>query len=791
MTTLGITGYSDRISVQPGQTIQFYVHSERNESYRADIVRLIHGDTNPDGPGYKEEEIVTSVSGEYPGRHQAVHAGSYICVPHDARFDISSFTLMALVLPTTPTKGVQGIITKWSGPEETGYGLFIDDQGELAVRIGRGDGVVEQLSSGKPLFRKVWYLVAASFDAASGHMTLVQEPIVTSTNTGHGMRFIHPIEETRATVERSGSPQTPAPNDCPVLIAAATTRAHSGRHICGGHFSHVHSPIEIPEHEAKFNGRIERPAIANRVLNRAEIERVLQGPRPLPTELRPALVAAWDFAANIVPNASSTQVLDDSLHRLHGHCINMPSRGMPGHNWTADHMSFTAAPQEYGAIHFHDDAVDDARWEIDFALTVPEDLKSGVYAARLRLDGQDTPGSEDYIPFFVRPPAGRPTARIAVIIPTASYMAYANENLSADSQVAQLLTGRVPLMQPGDLLLQEKDGYGYGTYTVHSDGWGVHISSRLRPILNMRPKYTHVLSPSVWQLNADLHLTDWLEAMAFDFDVHTDEDLQREGVELLKQYRVVLTCHHPEYCSEEMLDAYEAYQQQGGRWLYLAANGFYWCTVFHPDNPALIEVRKGDNGTRAWTISPGEYCNAFDGKHGGLWRVRGRNMSKLTGVSFTSFGLTASSYYRRAPDSFRSECAWMFEGIGEDEPIGNFGLVGGGAAGLELDRYDLELGTPHNAFLLAHSEGHNDIFVTVSEESTFNARGYFAAGGTGDQNPYIRADIVYFKTPNDGAVFSASSMAWCGSLSHNNYDNNVSRLTANVIRGFLQDGPLP
>ena len=146
----------------------------------------------------------------------------------------------------------------------------------------------------------------------------------------------------------------------------------------------------------------------------------------------------------------------------------MPSRGMPGHNWTADHMSFTVAPQEYGAIHFHDDAVDDARWEVDFEFPVPEDLKSGVYAARLRLGGQDTPGSEDYIPFIVRPPAGRPTAKIAVIIPTASYMAYANENLSADSQVAQLLTGRVPLMQPGDLLLQEKDGYGYGTYTVHS-----------------------------------------------------------------------------------------------------------------------------------------------------------------------------------------------------------------------------------------------------------------------------------------------------------------------------------
>ena len=790
MTTLGVTGYSDRISVQPGQTIRFYVHSERSESYQADIIRLIHGDTNPDGPGYKEEEIETMVTGEYPGRHQAVHAGSYICVPHDAQFDLSSFTLMALIFPTMP-KGIQGIVTKWSEPDETGYGLFIDEQGKLALWIGRGTGAVERFSSGKPMFRKVWYLAAANFNATTGKVRLFQQPIVTSTNSGHGMRLVHPIEETSTEVDLRGSPQVPATNDCPILIAAATIQAHSGRYICGGHFKHILSPVEIPEHGAKFNGRIERPAIANRVLERAEIESVLRGPRPLPTDLRPAVVASWDFAANIVPNAASTQVLDDSLHRLHGHCINLPARGMPGHNWTSDYMSFAAAPQEYSAIHFHDDAVDDARWDVDFELTIPETMKSGVYAARLRLGGRVTAGSEDYIPFFVRPPTGKPTAKIAVIIPTASYMAYANENLSADSQVAQLLTGRVPLMQPGDLLLQEKDGYGYGTYTVHSDGWGVHFSSRLRPILNMRPKYSHVLSPSVWQLNADLHLTDWLETMEFDFDIHTDEDLQLEGVELLKQYRVVLTCHHPEYCSEEMLDAYEAYQEQGGRWLYLAANGFYWCTVFHPDNPGIIEVRKGDNGTRAWTMNPGEYCNAFDGKHGGLWRVRGRNMSKLTGVSFTSFGLTASSYYRRAPDSFRPECSWMFEGIGEDEPIGNFGLVGGGAAGLELDRYDLELGTPHNALLLAHSEGHNDIFVTVSEESTFNARGYFAAGGTGDQNPYIRADMVYFKTPNDGAVFSASSMAWCGSLSHNNYDNNVSRLTENVIRGFLKDGPLP
>jgi N,N-dimethylformamidase len=82
------------------------------------------------------------------------------------------------------------------------------------------------------------------------------------------------------------------------------------------------------------------------------------------------------------------------------------------------------------------------------------------------------------------------------------------------------------------------------------------------------------------------------------------------------------------------------------------------------------------------------------------------------------------------------------------------------------------------------------MFVSVSEESTFNARGYCAAG-TGETNPNIRADIVYYKTPNDGAVFSVGSMSWTGSLSHNNYENNVSQIMQNVINGFIKDGPLP
>ena len=45
----------------------------------------------------------------------------------------------------------------------------------------------------------------------------------------------------------------------------------------------------------------------------------------------------------------------------------------------------------------------------------------------------------------------------------------------------------------------------------------------------------------------------------------------------------------------------------------------------------------------------------------------------------------------------------------------------------------------------------------------------------GDQNDRVRADLAFGETPAGGALFATSSIAWCGVLSHNAYDNNVSR----------------
>ena len=288
-----------------------------------------------------------------------------------------------------------------------------------------------------------------------------------------------------------------------------------------------------------------------------------------------------------------------------------------------------------------------------------------------------------------------------------------------------------------------------------------------------------------WQFPADLSIIGWLEAMAYDYEVLTDEDLHREGLAALAPYKCVLTGSHPEYFSEPMLDASEDYIESGGRLLYMGGNGFYWCVGFRDDQPWIMEVRKLDSGSRAWEAKPGEHYLQTTGEKSGLWKNRGRPPQKILGVGFTAEGFEESRPFRRMPDSYHRTVSWIMDGV-EGEVFGDFGLARGGAAGVELDRYDLKLGTPPHTKILASSGGHSDNYILVVEDVVYMHPGF---GGT--QEPKVRADVTYYTAPNHGAVFSTGSIAWGSALPHNNYDNNVSRITRNVVDAFLKDGPLP
>ena len=575
----------------------------------------------------------------------------------------------------------------------------------------------EAVSAGEPLHTRQWYAVRASFDAGTGTLSVTQTPLGSS---GNG--------ESRQTATAEGPIATGS-----ISVAALVRNGEASRH---------------------FNGKIESPAIFGSEQSDEE-----------------ALLARWDFARDI----SSARILDTGPYGLNGRLLNLPARAMTGSAWDGSEMCFRHAPDHYGAIHFHDDDIYDFGWETDFSFTIPEDMPAGIYAARIEC-GEDY----DAIPFFVCPAKGKRGSDLCILVSTFTYSVYGN-HARPDFGPEWKEEFRAWNAYPHNPA--EHTEYGLSTYNYHSDGSGICHASHRRPLFNMRPGYvTFGYGPGSRHrhFQADSHLTAWLHAKGFDFDIVTDQELHDEGAAALEGYKALVTGSHPEYHTAETLDAIQQFRDGGGNFAYLGGNGFYWRVALHESEPGAIEIRRAEAGIRAWAAEPGEYYNAFDGQYGGLWRRNGRPPQKLAGVGFSAQGQFEGSYYRRNPN-LDSDAEWVFEGIG-DEILGDFGLSGGGAAGFELDRADTRLGTPEGVHILASSEGHSETFVLVPEEHLTHIT--TLPGQPMDE--LIRADMIWFKTPGGGEVFSTGSITFCGSLPHNNFDNNVSTLLGNVLRRFLQ-----
>ena len=761
-----IVGYADQVSAAPGDTVRFMVSCDGAPSFQAQLVRLIHGDLHGDGPGFKETEIDdATLNGRHRGRKQDTYPGSYTRIPASPDLDsLQSLTLQVHVWATTPEADrEQAIMAKWSDDEERGWALFLRPDGRLAFKCGTGASV-ETIEAGAPLVTGLWYSITLTFDGTGRTVRLVQRALPGSYNSR--LAFRDPSGAFDARSDAQFTAELPATVGIPLTLAAwSQIRLGSGREVAA----------------AFFNGKLDRPRIASRAVAMEDAVAMVHNPT-----LVGDVLAAWDFGLNITSQGirDFATIYDVTTNRRHGELINMPMRGATGHNWDSTEHCYRHAPGQYGAIHFHDDDLVDCRWEPTITWTVPPELPSGVYALRVRAVIQDT-DEEDYLVFFVRPPAGVRRAKIAYIAPTASYLAYANDQMAADVAFIEMLAGAVPHMGEHDLARHQHREYGSSMYDVHNDGSGVCYSSWLRPLLTVRPKYRHSAS-RVWQFNADLHLIDWFDRFGFEVDVVTDHDLEREGLGLLRGYKVAVTGSHPEYYSGSMLDSLHAFvESEGGRVMYLGGNGFYWVTAFSPEDSRVVEVRR-THGTEAWSGEPGQHHLSFTGELGGLWRHRGRAPQKLVGVGFVAQGLDVSTYFLRKPDSKLAHTSWIFDGVDYDEKIGDFGLEQGGAAGVEIDWYDPRLGSPGWAAIVAASEGHSRLMLEVRENS-----GMTLPYMGGDMDPNVRADMVYFKSASDGAVFSTSSISWCGSLSHNDYKNNVSLIMENVVSRFVSDEPLP
>ncbi|MFZ9407893.1 MAG: N,N-dimethylformamidase beta subunit family domain-containing protein [Burkholderiaceae bacterium] len=723
---LALTGYAERLSVRPGETLRFHVSHAHPAPVRAWVVRVVCADPNPAIGGVQCIPVDMPVKTLVEPQPQRVPSGSYAVLGDEQLLDpfraTGSISLRLWAQPTL-LLGRRQVLLSWQNDQGQGLTIELTAQARVCIRLGSAAGET-RLESANPLSLRVWSCIRVGIDSDARTLRL-------SIAEGPAQTMLLPADAAILSGRR-------------LSLASASDQA----------------PVDV------FNGRLEGLSI---------------WASPWPESKPDRVVASWDFSRQVHTQA----VIDTSPRGQHGLLVNTPTRAVRGVRWTGEEHCFRHAPSHYAAIHFHEDDLDDCRWPATHEIVIPDHLRSDAYA--LMLEAGD---ARENIPFFVVPRAGQARSRIAVLVSTFTYTVYGNHARPEwmhdarwrEAHIAQTRDWQAYPHNPG-----EHRDYGLSTYNVHTDGSGIGLVSWRRPMLNLRLGYLTYPYPDIRgsglrHYPADSHLLMWMAHQGHEFDLITDAELHAEGEALLSSYKVVVTGSHPEYHTAQMLDALQGYRDKGGRLVYLGGNGFYWRVALDPTREGIIEVRRAEGGIRAWAAEPGEYYQQFDGQYGGLWRRNARPPQQLVGVGFSAQGNFVGSHYRiHEAARTNPKVSWILDGVNA-ETIGGEGYSGHGAAGFELDRMDVRLGSPPNAVVIATSENHppEAPWVLVPEEQLTHIT---TLPGESHQ-ALIRADMTYFDLPGGGEVFSVGSITFCGALPVNGFDNDISRLLDNVIRRF-------
>ena len=737
-----VTGYCEPWTLRAGETVRLMASSHQPSSADIDITRIVCGDPTRYGPGFDERPAPAAGDWSVHLDEQSLTPGSYGVAAVDGVPGASRLGLRIWVMPTLldrPAR-IATLCARTAGaPADPAVEALRFDlaDGRAVVSASVPGQEIRVVIDDQPLTRNRWYLLDAELDLDAGTLSAA---VTTAASDSPG----------RDAVEGNRLSNLPMSQLETELVGASHEDVS---HYGVGGAKGVGTPVGADAIAAtqlwlgagprgeRFDGRLARPSL-----------RIDEA------------TASWDLAAD---TAVRTVPADGPgcgpmvLHQL-------PTRAITGPAWDGTAHRWADTPAHFDAVHFHRDDLYDAGWQTTVEATLPGDLPSGIYAFRVRSDA-----GEDRVPFFVRPALGERTADVALLMPTATYMAYANHRMLFEG--ADFIPTKTRL-RPEHAYIRDHPELGRSHYEKHPDGSGVMFSSRLRPVLNLRP------GADGWNFTPDTDLNAFLEHLEVGHDIVTDEDLHVEGIEALAPYRVLVTGSHPEYWSTAMLDALADWQRDGGRLMYLGGNGFYWRVAFSDEWPGAMELRRAEDGVRNWQTGAGESYHAWGGEYGGMWRRQGRAPNEICGIGFAAQGFEKATYFVRDPGADSSRAAWILEGVSGDR-IGTSGL-GGGAAGQEVDRYDVRLGSPGHAVVLASATTFGPDMLRTKEE--FEGSVDFPT-----PDPMVRADMVFYETPNGGAVFSVGSISWFGALARDGYDNDIARITANVVRRFADPEPFP
>ncbi len=172
------------------------------------------------------------------------------------------------------------------------------------------------------------------------------------------------------------------------------------------------------------------------------------------------------------------------------------------------------------------------------------DWSSGLYFARLSA----ADGRVGFAPFVVRP-RRLGEHRVAVVLPTLTWQAYN---------------------------LRDEDGDGRGD-SWYAD-WRTKTVRMGRPFLSRGVPYNF--------RRYDLPFLTWLARTGRDVDVLAQSDLEAAGSSrtLADAYDLIVFPGHHEYVTTREYDLVEGYRNLGGNLMFLSANNFFWQVVRRGQN---------------------------------------------------------------------------------------------------------------------------------------------------------------------------------------------------------------
>lgn len=375
---------------------------------------------------------------------------------------------------------------------------------------------------------------------------------------------------------------------------------------------------------------------------------------------------------------------------------------------------------EYQSIETQFPSAFGCGWKSTFKYKIPDGLSSGCYLIKL-IGKMNNNGA--FIPIIIKPK--KVSSDIAVIASTNTWQAY--------------------------------NSWGGQNYYINYTSFpSKYIISRQRPFDLYFRNYIEEECKTTRDhlLVGERFVWAWLEREKINYDLYSDMSLHRtnEFESYLSKYKIIIINTHSEYWSYDMINNLKRFIDNGGHVLSLSGNTIYKEVEFIDDNTLILD--------------------------GAYFRYQNFYEETILGVAHDLRGFSTWAPYEVCQSNH-----WAFKGTNLN-PGDLFGTKGmnvspdevPGASGWETDKI-----SPYSfsdATLLARGtnpEGIGLNMVIHNPKIPKWIENLIGRKGGG-------ADIVIFKRPNSGYVFSVGSISYGGSLL---VDENISIITKNVINKFL------